>query len=143
MKDYTLTKLVEYGFTTYFATFKDAEGHEQTVEVDRHTFLVIKQSQTQEDNYQKKQERHKVCSFDETIGTYELSYMDTHTAEFYEEFERAMAQMSEVQRRRFKMKVFDGLKVEEIAKIEGTSHQAVSKSLQQAKEFFENLKNFL
>lgn len=142
MKDYTLTKLVEYGFTTYFATFKDAEGHEQTVEVDRHTFLVIKQSQTQEESYQKKQTRHGVCSFDETIGTYELSYMDTDTAEFYEEFGKAMAKMTEVQRRRFEMKVFGGLKVEQIAELEGASHQAVSKSLQQAKEFFENLKKF-
>lgn len=143
MKDYKLTKIVEYGLTTYFATFEDAEGHEQTVEVDRHTYLIIHQSQKHEESYEKKQRRHGVCSFDETIGTYELSYMDTHTAEFYEEFERAMAKMTEIQRRRFKMKVFDGLNVEQIAEIEGSSHQAVSKSLQQAKEFFVNLKNFL
>ena len=143
MKDYKLTKLVEYGFTTYFATFEDGEGYEQTVEVDRHTYLIIKQSQTHEESYAKKQRRHGVCSFDETIGTYELSYMDNYTAEFYEEFERAMVSMTEVQRRRFKMKVFGEMSLEQIAEIEGTSHQAVSKSLQQAKEFFVNLKNFL
>ena len=142
MKDYKLTKIVEYGFTTYFATFEDAEGHEQTVEVDRHTYLIIKQSQTHEESYEKKQRRHGVCSFDETIGTYELSYMDNYTTEFYEEFGRALASMSEVQRRRFEMKVFKEMTIEQIAEAEGTNINAVWKSLQLAKEKLEFLKNF-
>ena len=81
-------------------------------------------------------------AFDETIGTYELSYMDNYTTEFYEEFERALASMSEVQRRRFEMKVFKEMTIEQIAEAEGTNINAVWKSLQLAKEKLEFLKNF-
>ena len=94
------------------------------------------------ESYEKKQRRHGVCSFDETIGTYELSYMDNYTTEFYEEFERALASMSEVQRRRFEMKIFKEMTIEQIAEAEGTNINAVWKSLQLAKEKLEFLKNF-
>ena len=141
-QDYKLTKLVEYGFTTYFATFEDGEGHEQIIEIDRHTFLTIKKSQTHGDSYQRALRRYGVCSFDETIGTYATNGMDDKTREFYDELDRLLGTLTEVQRRRFDMRVFQGMKMEQIAEKEGTNLYAITKSLDQAKEKLKNLKNF-
>lgn len=47
--------------------------------------------------------------------------------------------LTEVQKRRFRLHVFQGLSIRQIGKLEGTSHQAVAKSLNLA---IEKLKNF-
>ena len=51
-----------------------------------------------------------------------------------EELKQAIDQLSEIQKRRVKLYYFEGLSVEQIAKIEGASHQAVSKSIFRAVE---------
>ena len=59
-----------------------------------------------------------------------------------DELDRLLGTLTEVQRRRFDMRVFQGMKMEQIAEKEGTNLYAITKSLDQAKEKLKNLKNF-
>ena len=52
----------------------------------------------------------------------------------YEELRKAINQLSDVQKRRIKMYYFENMNVEEIALIENTTHQAVSKSIRKGIE---------
>ena len=48
-----------------------------------------------------------------------------------EEVKKAISNLSEVKKRRIKMYYFDEKTLEEIAEIERTTHQAISKSIRQ------------
>ena len=47
----------------------------------------------------------------------------------YEELKKAIDQLSDIQKQRIKMYYFENLSLDEIAKNEGTTHQAISKSI--------------
>lgn len=47
----------------------------------------------------------------------------------FEELKLAINQLSTIQKRRIKMYYFEDMTLEEIAKIEGATHQAISKSI--------------
>ena len=51
-----------------------------------------------------------------------------------EELKNAIDQLSEVQKKRVKLYYFENMTVEEIADLEGTTHQAISKSVRKAVE---------
>lgn len=51
-----------------------------------------------------------------------------------EELKNAIDQLSEVQKKRVKLYYFEDMTVEEIADLEGTTHQAISKSVRKAVE---------
>lgn len=51
-----------------------------------------------------------------------------------EELKKAIDQLSEVQKKRVKLYYFEDMTVEEIADLEGTTHQAISKSVRKAVE---------
>ena len=52
----------------------------------------------------------------------------------FEDLRKAINKLSEVQKRRIKMYYFENMNVEEIALIENTTHQAVSKSIRKGIE---------
>lgn len=59
-----------------------------------------------------------------------------------EEVKKAISNLSEVKKRRIKMYYFDEKTLEEIAEIERTTHQAISKSIRQGiEEIRKNIKN--
>ena len=59
----------------------------------------------------------------------------------FEKLHDAIQQLSEIEKRRIKMYYFEDKTLEEIAKIENTSHQAISKSLQNSIKKLKNLLN--
>lgn len=60
----------------------------------------------------------------------------------FEKLHVAIQQLSEIEKRRIKMYYFEDKTLEEIAKIENTSHQAISKSLQNSIKKLKNLLKF-
>lgn len=60
----------------------------------------------------------------------------------FEKLHYAIQQLSEIEKRRIKMYYFEDKTLEEIAKIENTSHQAISKSLQNSIRKLKNLLKF-
>lgn len=60
----------------------------------------------------------------------------------FEKLHNAIQQLSEIEKRRIKMYYFEDKTLEEIAKIENTSHQAISKSLQNSIKKLKNLLKF-
>lgn len=60
----------------------------------------------------------------------------------FEKLHYAIQQLSEIEKRRIKMYYFEDKTLEEIAKIENTSHQAISKSLQNSIKKLKNLLKF-
>ena len=60
----------------------------------------------------------------------------------FEKLHYAIQQLSEIEKRRIKMYYFEDKTLEEIAKIENTSHQAISKSLQNSRKKLKNLLKF-
>ena len=60
----------------------------------------------------------------------------------FEKLHDAIQQLSEIEKRRIKMYYFEDKTLEEIAKIENTSHQAISKSLQNSIKKLKNLLKF-
>ncbi len=61
----------------------------------------------------------------------------------YEELKKAIDQLSDIQKQRIKMYYFENLSLDEIAKKEGTTHQAISKSIHRGlEELKKNLKFF-
>ena len=143
MKDYKLTEKVIGEKTYYYATFVDGEGHVQFVEIDEATYLTIKQSQTTEETYERTQRRRGVCSFNEAIGIEDIRSTDDDSKEFYEELDRLLASLTQTQRRRFEMRYFQNMDIEEIAKIEGARTNAIWESLELTKKKMKKLKNFI
>lgn len=60
----------------------------------------------------------------------------------FEKLHYAIQQLSEIEKRRIKMYYFEDKTLEEIAKIENTSHQAISKSLQNSIKKLKKLLKF-
>ena len=143
MKDYKLTEKVIGEKTYYYASFVDGEGQVKLVEIDEATYLTIKQSQTREETYERTQRRHGVCSFNDAIGLEDIGCTDDDSDEFYEELERLLASLTITQRRRFEMRYFQNMDIEEIAKIEGARINAVWESLELSKKKMKNLKKFI
>ncbi len=52
----------------------------------------------------------------------------------FEELRKAINQLSNVQKRRIKLYYFEDMTLEEIAKLENTTHQAISKTIHKAIE---------
>jgi hypothetical protein len=143
MKDYKLTEKVIGEKIYYYASFIDGEGHVQLVEIDEGTYLTIKQSQIGEETYERKRRRYGVCSFNDAIGIEDIRSTDDDSKEFYEELDRLLASLTETQKRRFEMRYFQNMDIEEIAKIEEARINAVWESLELAKKKMKNLKKFI
>lgn len=61
----------------------------------------------------------------------------------YEELKKAIEQLSDIQKQRIKVYYFENLSLDEIARKQGTTHQAVSKSIHRGiEELKKSLRNF-
>lgn len=102
---------------------------------------MIRDSQNKISSLARAARRHRVCSFDETIGEHEIIHDEEQTQELIAKLYEHVNELTEIQRRRMKMYYFQELTLEEIARMEGTSAHSILYSIQQAikklKKFFD------
>lgn len=124
-----------------FINFKDSKNIVQKIEVDSQIFEVFNDSELHDLSELNEYDRHIEHSevFDMTL--YHRSNEEMYSLEkevedkiLNEELRACIRTLPEVQRRRIVKYYFDDKNEYEIAKEEGTTHQAVNKSLKQARE---------
>ena len=143
---YTLRKEIVGGFTHYYITFTDAHGESHKEQVPRTVFATYLRFEKNERNLRRWDERYREQS-DLTEATLHRRALHLPrsvddmviAAEQGEVLRRAIAELPEVQRRRFLMYHEDGLTYEEIAEREGCIFQAVAKSVKSAESKIKNL----
>lgn len=142
MKDYELIKKEIDGKIHYYAKFKDGQGIEQTTELDREVYSVIDNSQKEISSQARKDRRYGLCSFDESIGDTDIIDETEQTEELLKKVWKYIGELTEIQQRRLR-RYFDEKKTfEQIAVIDGSTKQAVHKSLVNALEFLRSKKYF-
>ena len=141
MKDYKLTEQAINSSLHFFATFTDKQNREHTVELTQEIYDVIRDSQNKISSLARAARRHGVCSFDETIGEYEIINDTEQTRELMEKLYEHFDTLTVIQRRRVEMYYFQELTLEEIARMEGTSARSILYSIKQSikklKKFFD------
>ena len=144
---YTLS----YNETTrsYVVEFKDNKNIIQKVEISDEVYQAFDKFELEDisqiHKYRKHIEHNEV--YEETL--YHRAINDSVSIEdeieekiMYEELKQIINKLSDVQKRRIKMYYFEDMKVEEIAILENTTHQAVSKSIRKGiEEIKKNIKN--
>jgi len=147
---YTLWTKNIAGVTRYYISFKDGQGERQKTEVEKSVYDTFLQFEKKERNLRRSDERH-IEQLD--LSEIEIYNRAVHVPKSLEEWaidaernERlwlAIADLPEVQRRRFVMYHEDGLSFEEIGEREGCSGRAAQYSVRLAKEKIrERMKNF-
>lgn len=130
-----------------FVNFKDGKNIECMVEVSIAVYCAMDRFELEDERYNNERKRrldkseltenliHRQASLD-------LKSVDDIVAENIrnEKLHRAIEKLPKAQRRRLILYYFEGYKYVEIAKIEGCSEQAISKSIIAAEK---NLKKFL
>lgn len=142
MKDYELIEKEIDGKIHYYAKFKDGQGIEQTTELDREVYSVIDNSQKEISSQARKDRRYGLCSFDESIGDTDIIDETEQTEELLKKVWKYIGELTEIQQRRLR-RYFDEKKTfEQIAVIDGSTKQAVHKSLVNALIFLRSKKYF-
>ena len=137
---YTLRKEIVGGFTHYYISFTDDQGETHDTQVTRTVFAAYLRFEKDERNLRRWDERYRE-QFDLTETTLHRRALHSSgsvedmviAAEQDELLRQAIAELPEVQRRRFLMYYEEGMTYEEIAEREGCIFQAVAKSVKSAK----------
>ena len=131
---YTLEFIEEKN--SYRVSFKDVKGKYRRVEVNKEIYQAFDRFELDDlselnefDNHIEHSEVYEnnlnERSMDKPLGVDEI----VETMLINEELKKAINQLSEVQKRRIKMYYFEDMTLEDIARVEKTSHQAISKSI--------------
>jgi len=147
---YTLRTEIVEGIMHYFVSFKDGQAVLRETEVSRPVYLEFLRFVKRERNIRRWDERHIEQSelSDETLYKRALhppkSVEETvFDSQRDERLRQAVAELPEIQRRRFVLYHEFGLTYEQIAEIEGCKRQPVTRSIQRAEEKIrEAIKNF-
>ena len=142
MKDYKLTEKEIDGKLHYFSTFKKEEGIEATVEVSSDVYNAIDDSMKSIRAEARKERRHSVCSFDESIGESEIIDDQDDTKRLLKKVMKHMKELTDVQQRRLRLYFFENKTFKEIAKIEGISYPTARESVTAAIEILKSKKYF-
>ena len=131
----------------YIVKFKDNKKETHYVEVNTQIYEIFDKFELRDLSELNEYDNHIEHSelYDETlerriIHKQELIEDVIIRKVTFEKLHDAIQQLSEIEKRRIKMYYFEDKTLEEIAKIENTSHQAISKSLQNS---IKKLKNIL
>ena len=134
---------------SYVVEFKDNKNNIHKIEISDEVYEAFDKFELEDisqiHKYRKHIEHNEV--YEETL--YHRAINDSLSIEdeieekvMYEEIKQIINKLSDVKKRRIKMYYFDDMKVEEIAKLENTTHQAVSKSIRKGiEEIKKNIKN--
>lgn len=131
---------------TYKVVFKDGKGRFQCVEISSVIYKILDRFELDDlrelnefDNHTEHSEVYEESLHNRAMDKpMELEDLVIQKATF-EELHTAIKQLSLVQQKRIKMYYFDEMTVEEIAQIENTTHQAVSKSIRKGVEELKNI----
>ena len=125
----------------YFINFKDSKNIIQKIEVNSQIYEVFNDSELHDLSELNEYDRHIEHSEIFDISLYHRSNEEMYSLEkevedniLNEELRACIRTLPEVQRRRIIKYYFDDKNEYEIAEEEGTTHQAVNKSLKQARE---------
>ncbi len=143
---YTLRTKVVGGITRYYVAFTDGQAVLRETEVSRPVYLEFLRFVKVERNLRRSDERHIEQSelTDETLynraahppkGVEETAFDSLQN----ERLRQAIAELPEVQRRRFVLYHEFGLTYEQIAKMEDCTFQAVAKSVKTAENTIKKL----
>ena len=131
---YTLNYIEEKNI--YTITFKDVKGHLNKVEVSEEVYRVFDKFELQDIKELNEYDRHIEHSeiFENNLESRAREKPSSLEDEIikkstFDELKKAIELLPEVQKRRIKKYYFEDKTIEEIAKLERTSHQAVSETI--------------
>ena len=121
---------------SYRVSFKDVKGKFRKVEVNKEIYQAFDRFELDDlselnefDNHIEHSEVYEnnlnERAMDKPLGVDEI----VETMLINEELKKAINELSDIQKRRIKMYYFEDMTLEDIARVEKTSHQAVSKSI--------------
>ena len=147
---YTLRKETIQGITYYYVSFKDGQAIPQETEVSLDVYLEFCRFVKKERNLRRSDERHMEQSDLTEKTLYNRALRPSKGVEEAvfdslrdEQLRRAIAELPEIQRRRFVLYHEFGFSYEQIARIEGCKRQSVTRSIESAEEKIrEKIKNF-
>ena len=142
MKDYELIEKEIDGKVHYYAKFTDGQGIEQTTELDSEVYSVINNSQKGISSQARKDRRYGLCSFDESIGEADIIDEAEQTEELLKMVWEHIGELTEVQQRRLQLYLDEKKTFEQIAEIEGSTWQAIQKSIRIALDYLRSKKYF-
>lgn len=133
----------------YIVEFKDCKQINQKVEINKEIYDAFDKFELEDISQIHKYRKHIEHS---EIFDYSLYKRAVNTPKsvdciveekiFISKIKEALEQLSDVQKRRLKMYYFEDMKLEEIALLENTTHQAISKSIRKGiEEIKKNIKN--
>lgn len=132
---------------TYTVTFKDGEGVTQCVAITKEIYNAMDKFELEDLSELNEYDNHIEHSevYEITLNTRAINKplpIDEVVEKNIEsiKLKKAINHLSEIQRKRIKLYYFEDKTVEEIAKIDNTTHQAVSKSIRKS---VEEIKKFL
>jgi RNA polymerase sigma-70 factor (ECF subfamily) len=138
---YTLRTEVAEGIMHYYVSFTDGQAIHRETEVSRPVYLEFCRFVKQERNLRRWDERHTEQSdlTDETLYNRALHPQKSVEETVYdslrdERLRQAIAELPEIQRRRFVQHHEFGLTYEQIAEMEGCKRQPVTRSIERAEE---------
>ena len=125
----------------YFVSFKDSNNNKQNIRVSSQIFEVFNESELHDLSELNEYDRHIEHSEVFDITLYHKASNESYSLEkevedklFHQELKKCIRMLPEVQKRRIIKYYFEDKNEYEIAKEEATTHQAVNKSLKQARE---------
>ena len=142
MKDYELIEKEIDGMIHYYAKFTDGQGIEQITELDSEVYNVIHNSQKGISSQARKDRRYGLCSFDESIGDTDIIDDAEQTEELLKIVWKHIGELTEVQQRRLRLHFDEKKTFEQIAVIDGSTKQAVHKSIVNALEHLRSKKYY-
>jgi len=130
----------------FYVEFIDGMNVYRVIEVDKKIYEVMKEFELNEKSQKNKIDRH-ITKFEYTDEELYKKAFDKslHIDELIEknilieELKNAINQLSEIQKRRIMKYYFENFTIEQIAKSESTTHQAISKSLKKSLKLLEKL----
>ena len=148
-KDNPYTLIYNEIKNTYSVMFKDGENNTHLVEIKKEIFDAMDWFELDDLSEMNEYDNHiehsevKEITLNKRMLYKQNEIDDIIQAKFESrELKRAISCLSDVQKRRIKLYYFEDKTLEEIAKIENTSHQAISKSLQNSIKKLKNLLKF-
>ena len=151
VKTYTLREETAESGTRYFINFKDGQGSYHELEVSEKLFIEFRQMERRNRNLLQWDERHREFSevWDETLNRRALRLPKSIEELIIEQerselFNRTIAALPEIQRRRFLLYYEYDYNYYEIAAMENCTAQAVRRSVIIAREKIKaQMKNYL
>jgi len=123
----------------YKVEFKDSKGNNQVIEVNQNIYKAFNEFELKDLSHMNEYDNHiehseiYECSLNKRAVYKEVSVEERIESNInFERLKRVIDSLPEIQKRRIRLYYFEDKNLEEIAKLEHVSHQAISKSIKNA-----------